>query len=79
MWTYLPLPVIADTAKALGADLLVYDWSDDASEHVLSRSARQRRRIGGWEEEMAGRADVVFVASEELLRSRGSPRTRVRT
>ena len=77
VWTYLPLPVIADTASTLGADLLVYDWSDDASEHVLSRSARQRRRIGQWEREMAERADVVFVASAELLRSRGTwnPRT----
>jgi glycosyltransferase involved in cell wall biosynthesis len=77
VWTYLPLPVIADTAEALGADALVYDWSDDASEHVLSRSAAERRRIGAWEREMAGRADLVFMASAELLRTRGSanPRT----
>lgn len=76
VWTYLPLPVVADAARALGADLLVYDWSDDASEHVLSKSVRQRRRLAAWEEQMAARADVVFVASEELLRSRGSPNAR---
>jgi glycosyltransferase involved in cell wall biosynthesis len=76
VWTYLPLPVIADTAEALRADLLVYDWSDDASEHVLSRSRSQRRRIGEWEAQMAARADLVFVASAELLRSRGSPNER---
>jgi glycosyltransferase involved in cell wall biosynthesis len=77
VWTYLPLPVIADTAEALGADLLVYDWSDDAREHVLSPSARHRARIGRWEDRMAERADVVFVASAELLRSRApaNPRT----
>ncbi|MEX2457749.1 MAG: glycosyltransferase [Actinomycetota bacterium] len=73
VWTYLPLPVIRDAAVALGADLLVYDWSDDAAAHVLSPSRRQRERIGQWEREMAERADVVFVASEELLRTRGSP------
>ena len=79
VWTYLPLPVIADAADDLGADLLVYDWSDDASEHVLTRSDAQRRRIGEWENRMVERADVVFVASAELLRRRGSanPRTHV--
>ncbi|MCA1727568.1 MAG: glycosyltransferase [Actinobacteria bacterium] len=76
VWTYLPLPVIADAARELSADALVYDWSDDASEHVLSRSATQRRRIGTWEHEMAERADIVFAASAELLRSRGSPNPR---
>ncbi len=79
VWTYLPLPVIADAAAALGADLLVYDWSDDASQRVLSSSVRQRRRLGQWEDEMVRRADLVFVASAELLRSRGSanPNTHV--
>jgi glycosyltransferase involved in cell wall biosynthesis len=79
VWSYLPLPVIADAAEALGADALVYDWADDASEHVLSRSATERRRIAEWEREMARRADVLFIASAELLRSRGSsnPRTYV--
>src|SRR6266545_1589017 len=61
VWTYLPLPVIADAADDLAADLVVYDWSDDASAHVLTNSQAQRRRIAGWEERMVERADVVFV------------------
>lgn len=73
VWTYLPMPVIGDVASALGADLLVYDWADDASAHVLTRSRRHRERIAAWEEAMLARADLVFVASNELLRRRGSP------
>lgn len=76
IWTYLPLPVISDVARALDADLLVYDWADDAAEHVLTRSKQHRRRISRWEDEMAGRADLLLVASAELLRRRGSPNHR---
>ncbi len=71
VWTYLPMPVIRDAAAGLGADLLVYDWSDDASAHVLTASPAVRRRIAGWETAMAKAADLVFVASAELLRRRG--------
>jgi glycosyltransferase involved in cell wall biosynthesis len=73
VWTYIAVPVVRDVATALGADVLVYDWSDDASEHVLTRSGRVKRRIAEWEDEMVDRADLVFVASSELLRRRGSP------
>lgn len=67
VWTYLPHPVIRDVAGDLGADLLVYDWADDASEHLQTRSDRHRARVRGWEDDMAARADVLFAASEELL------------
>jgi glycosyltransferase involved in cell wall biosynthesis len=76
VWTYSPLPIIADTAAALGADLLVYDWADDAAEHVLFSSASRRRRIAAWEDAMVRRADVVFMSSNELLKRRGSPNPR---
>jgi glycosyltransferase involved in cell wall biosynthesis len=76
VWTYTPVPLVADASRDLGADLLVYDWADDAAEHVLFASAARRRRIAGWEEAMLRRADVVFVASGELLRRRGSPNRR---
>jgi glycosyltransferase involved in cell wall biosynthesis len=76
VWTYLPAPAIADAAEALGADLLVYDWADDASVHILTPRERHRRRVAAWEDQMLARADVVFVASEELLRRRGSPNPR---
>lgn len=76
VWTYSPLPVIADVAAALDADVLVYDWADDASEHVLFGTKSQRRRIAAWEDAMLRRADVVLVASAELLRRRGSPNPR---
>lgn len=76
VWTYSPLPIIADATRALHADLLVYDWADDASEHVLFSGAARRRRIAGWEEEMARGAGVVFVSSRELLARRGSPNPR---
>ena len=73
VWTYLPAPAIADVARAVGADLLVYDWSDDAASHLLTRSERHRRRVAAWEDAMLAGAGVVFVASEELLRRRPSP------
>jgi glycosyltransferase involved in cell wall biosynthesis len=76
VWTYLPTPVVAEAARALEADLLVYDWSDDAAEHLLFGSPARRRRVAGWEEDMLRRADLVFVASGELLRRRGSPNPR---
>jgi glycosyltransferase involved in cell wall biosynthesis len=72
VWTYLPMPVIRDFARAAGADALVYDWCDDAAAHVLSKSEKQRRRIARWEDEMVAAADVVFVASQSLLDARGS-------
>jgi glycosyltransferase involved in cell wall biosynthesis len=77
VWTYSPLPIIADATRMLGAEFLVYDWADDASEHVLFSGTARRRRIAEWEDEMARRADVVFVSSQELLRRRGptNPRT----
>lgn len=76
LWTYSPLPLIADVADALGADLLVYDWADDAAERVLFSSASRRRRIAAWEDAMAQRAEVVFVSSKELLDRRGSANRR---
>jgi len=79
VWTYLCLPVVADVAEDLIADLLVYDWADDAAEHILTKNRRVRERIGRWEDAMAARADLLLVASAELLRRRGSsnPRTHV--
>jgi glycosyltransferase involved in cell wall biosynthesis len=79
VWTYLPLPAIRDVAETLEADLLVYDWADDASARVLTRRPSLRRRLAAWEDEMVAAAGVVFVASRELLRHRGSsnPRTYV--
>lgn len=76
VWTYLPFPAIADAAQELDADLVVFDWVDDFSEHVLTRSPAHRRRLARWEHEMAERADMVFVASAELLRRRPSPNSR---
>lgn len=76
VWTYSPLPLIRDAAGALGADLLVYDWADDAAEHVLFSSATRRRRIASWEDTMARQADLVLVSSKELLDRRGSPNPR---
>jgi glycosyltransferase involved in cell wall biosynthesis len=69
--TYLPMPVISDVTGALDADLLVYDWADDASSHMVGASPAQRRRVAAWEDEMLTEADLVFVASAELLRRRG--------
>jgi glycosyltransferase involved in cell wall biosynthesis len=79
IWTYLPMPVIGDVARELAADALVYDWADDAAAHVLSPSPAVRERLAAWEDEMIARADLVFVASAELLRRRGSsnPNTHV--
>jgi glycosyltransferase involved in cell wall biosynthesis len=76
VWTYLPLPVVADVADGLGADALVYEWADDASEHLLTQSTAVRRRVARWEDEMLERADLVFVSSAELLHRRGSPNPR---
>ena len=76
VWTYSPLPLIGDAARALRADALVYDWADDAAEHVLFSSATRRRRIAAWEDDMASRADLVLVSSSELLKRRGSPNPR---
>lgn len=70
VWTYIPMPVVADVARALSADALVFEWLDDASAHALTRSAGHRRRLARWEDEMAARADIVFAASPELLRRR---------
>ena len=77
VWTYMPVPVIADVAEDLGADMLVFDWADDASEHVLTKSRRVRNRLRRWEDQMANRADILLVASHELLRRRkpSNPRT----
>ena len=72
VWTYLPMPVIRDVAQRLGAALVVYDWADDAAAHALTRSARHRRRLARWEDEMAGAADLTFFSAAELLRRRGS-------
>lgn len=71
VWTYLPMPVIRDVAGRLGAAALVYDWADDAAAHVRTRNEAHRLRIAGWENEMAGAADVAFFSSAELLRRRG--------
>jgi len=72
--TYLPMPVIREAASVISADLLVYDWCDDASSHMVGASRAQRRRIAAWEDEMLADADLVFVASAELLRRRGAAR-----
>jgi glycosyltransferase involved in cell wall biosynthesis len=77
LWTYLPMPVIGDVARTLDADLLVYDWADDASAHMVGASAAQRRRVRAWEDEMLAVADLVFVASAELLRRRMTRRANV--
>lgn len=77
IWTYLPMPVIGDVARALDADLLVFDWADDASAHMVGASSAQRRRVAAWEEEMLAAADLVFVASAELLRRRKVARPNV--
>lgn len=76
VWTYLPLPVIADTAASIGADVLVFDWVDDCARRLLVGSPAHRRRLEDWQEEMAKRADVVFVASPELLRHYDCPNPR---
>ncbi|MGH9030848.1 MAG: glycosyltransferase [Acidimicrobiia bacterium] len=74
VWTYLPMPIIRDVARMLDADLLVYDWADDASAHMVGASPAQRRRVAAWEETMLTAADLVFVASAELLRRRTAAR-----
>jgi glycosyltransferase involved in cell wall biosynthesis len=66
------MPVIRDVTRRLDAALLVYDWADDASAHVLTRSGAHRRRLAGWEDEMAAAADVTFLSSAELMRRRGA-------
>lgn len=77
VWTYLPLPVITDVAEDLDANLLVYDWCDDAAARVMTRSHALRRQITRWEDDMASRADLLVVASGTLLKRRdpSNPRT----
>jgi len=70
VWTYLPLPAVRAVANRLEADLLVYDWCDDASARSLAKGAYRKRKIGRWEDAMATEADLVFVAAEEMLRRR---------
>ena len=72
--TYLPMPVIRDVARAIKADLLVYEWSDEASTHMIDARPAHRRRVARWEDEMRAAADLVFVASAELLRRRCADR-----
>ncbi|HEX6310994.1 MAG TPA: hypothetical protein VF152_05160, partial [Acidimicrobiia bacterium] len=72
--TYLPMPVIGDVATLLGADLLIYDWADDASSHMVGASVRHRQRVAVWENQMLANAGLVFVASAELLRRRCATR-----
>ncbi|MFN2390143.1 MAG: glycosyltransferase [Actinomycetota bacterium] len=72
VWTYLPMPVIRDYARSLGARFLVYDWCDDASVHMVSASASHRRQVAEWEDETASEADLVLFASEALRASRGA-------
>lgn len=73
IWTYLPLPIIRDVASDLSADLLVYDWADDLSEHMVTATRSHRERVRRWEDEMAATADVVIAASEELCSRRKPP------
>ena len=72
--TYLPMPAIRDVARAIHADLLVYDWADEASTHMIDASESHRRRVAQWEDEMRATADLVFVPSAELLRRRSADR-----
>ena len=72
--TYLPLPAIRDVACAIHADLLVYDWADEASTHMIDAGESHRRRVAQWEDEMRASADLVFVPSAELLRRRCADR-----
>lgn len=73
VWTYLPLPIIRELADGSEADLLVYDWADDASEHMIAATRSHRRRVAQWEDQMAARADLVFMASTELHDRRRPP------
>ena len=77
VWTYSPAPVIRAVANRIGADLVVFDWADDASKRLRFASDRQRARVERWERETVDRADVVFVASADLLANRRptNPRT----
>jgi glycosyltransferase involved in cell wall biosynthesis len=70
VWTYVPMPVVRDAATLVGADLLVFDWADDFSERVLTRSSNHSRRLAHWEDEMAEDADLVFLSSETLATRR---------
>jgi glycosyltransferase involved in cell wall biosynthesis len=72
--TYLPMPVIRDVTRAIHADLLVYDWADEASTHMIDARDSHRRRVARWEDEMRAAADLVFVPSAELLRRRCADR-----
>jgi glycosyltransferase involved in cell wall biosynthesis len=60
------MPVVRDVASSLGADALVFDWVDEFSERVLTRSTKHKRRLSRWEDAMADSADVVFLASRSL-------------
>jgi glycosyltransferase involved in cell wall biosynthesis len=60
VWTYTPL--VASQIAGLGGRRLVYDCVD-----ALSRYPGMGRYVEGMEEDLLGRADVVFVTSEALL------------
>jgi glycosyltransferase involved in cell wall biosynthesis len=76
VWTYSPHPVVRYVARTLRVEALVFDWADDASEHLLFGSRRLRHRVAEWETRMLEEADLAIVASAELLRRRTSPNPR---
>jgi hypothetical protein len=71
VWTFLPNPLIADVADALGASHLVYEYADMASVRLHARRDRHRARVARWEQAMFRRADTVFVPTPRLIEARG--------
>jgi len=67
LWLYHPSQLDALDVLGDGAELVVYDWTDDWPRALPpDRSDRERRDLEGKQHELLCRADVVFAVSQEL-------------
>uniref|UniRef100_I2Q317 Glycosyltransferase n=1 Tax=Desulfovibrio sp. U5L TaxID=596152 RepID=I2Q317_9BACT len=69
LWLYHPSQVEALDVLGDGAELVVYDWTDDWPAALPeSRGEAERRRLEERQHELLCRADVVFAVSTALAR-----------
>jgi len=69
LWLYHPSQLDALDALGFGAELVVYDWTDDWVQALpADRPQHERDALKKRQKELLQRADVVFAVSRELAR-----------